>query len=213
MKRKTAKRKHAQAQRSPAADAAPHESAAALRTVVETVRSVMRADTASVASFSLAEHTVTWKALSGFSAQAAHELVMPLNGAMAEQAAATEELLILAGIGQRAELPADEFPLHSAEGVRDVAIAPLRVRGETLGALVVGYRAAHSFILAERQTLKGLAEMAALALDNTRLLEIVSASKRLWEQTFDAIPDGIIVHDAARHIVRCNATAADALNL
>ncbi len=214
MKKKTVERKRVLPRRPTASTAAiaPQESAAALRTVVETVRGIMRADTASVASFSLAEQTVAWKALSGFRTQA-HEVVMPFNGALAEQAATTAEPLIFAGIGQRAGLPAEQFPLHSAEGVCDVALAPLRVRGETLGALVVGYRTAHSFTIEERQTLAGLAEMAALALDNARLLETVSASKRLWEQTFDAIPDGIIVHDDAHRITRCNATAAEALDL
>jgi PAS domain S-box-containing protein len=188
------------------------ESAAALHTVVETVRRVMYADTAAVASFSLADKTITWKATSGFRTRpGAQEFVMPLAGPIAERAATTEELLLLEGIGVPDYLPAADFPLHSAEGVRDVALAPLRVRGETLGVLVIGYRTAHSLSIEERQVLEGLAEMAALALDNTRLLEIVTTSKKIWEQTVDAIPDGIIVHDAEMRITRCNATAAEAL--
>ncbi|HYY43158.1 MAG TPA: ATP-binding protein, partial [Pyrinomonadaceae bacterium] len=122
-----------------------------------------------------------------------------------------DEMMLFEGIGTRADLPAADFPIHAPEGVRDAALAPLRVRGETLGALVVGYRTPHRLSAEERQTLAGLAEMAALALDNARLLEIVTASKKIWEQTVDAIPDGIIVHDAALRITRCNATAAEAL--
>jgi two-component system NtrC family sensor kinase len=188
------------------------ESAAALHAVVETVRRVMRADTTAVAGFSLVDKTITWKATSGFRARTGtQELVMPLRGPIAERAATTEELLLLEGVGVSDRLPAEDFPLHSAEGVRDVALAPLRVRGEPLGVLVVGYRTAHSLSIEERQVLEGLAEMAALALDNTRLLEIVTTSKKIWEQTVDAIPDGIIVHDAEMRITRCNATAAEAL--
>jgi two-component system NtrC family sensor kinase len=172
----------------------------------------MHADTAAVASFSLADQTITWKATSGFRTRTStQEFVMPLAGPIAERAATTEELLLLEGIGVPDHLSAADFPLHSAEGVRDLALAPLRVRGEALGVLVVGYRAAHSLRGEERQVLEGLAEMAALALDNTRLLEIVSTSKKIWEQTVDAIPDGIIVHDAEMLITRCNATAAEAL--
>src|SRR5207248_10693566 len=130
-----------------------------------------------------------------------------LGVARAGRAANTDGLLVREGIGARAELSAAEFPLHSAEGVRDVALAPLRVRGEMLGLLVVGFRTAHHFNAEERQTLAGLAEMAALALDNARLLETISASKKIWEQTVDAIPDGIIVHDAAMRLTRCNAAA------
>src|SRR5205085_12415299 len=119
--------------------------------------------------------------------------------------------VVLKGIDESVNMTSEEIPLQSAEGVRDVALAPLRVRGEMLGLLVVGFRTAHHFNAEERQTLAGLAEMAALALDNARLLETISASKKIWEQTVDAIPDGIIVHDDAMRITRCNAAAADAL--
>ncbi|MDT5294979.1 MAG: hypothetical protein QOJ76_1859, partial [Acidobacteriota bacterium] len=34
-----------------------------------------------------------------------------------------------------------------------------------------------------------------------------------WEQTFDAIPDGIIVHDDRMQVVRCNVAAAEAMGL
>ncbi len=216
MKSKPTERKRASQARRPAQSAAPEpphrtaeaeptESAATLRTIVETARSVMRADTAAVASFARADQTITWRVTSGFHTEpAAHALIRPVTGALAERITTTTELLLFADIGA-------EFPLHSAEGVRDAALAPLRVRGETLGALIVGFRAAHRFTDAEQQTLAGLAEMAALALDHARLLEVVGAGKRIWEQTFDAIPDGVIVHDAAMQLTRCNASAAEAL--
>ncbi|MFN2599133.1 MAG: GAF domain-containing protein, partial [Pyrinomonadaceae bacterium] len=196
------------------ADSQPSGSAKTLGTVVETVRRVMRADTASVVAFSLAEKTITWKALSGFrtvasAPEGAGEIVLPVRGMAAEHAATTEGLLILEGVGVSDEMPASEFPLHSAEGVRTIALAPLRTRGETLGALLVGFRSARVFTAEERRTLEGLAEMAALSLDNARLLETVGAAKRIWEQTFDAIPDGIIVHDAKMTLTRANDAAAE----
>src|SRR4029079_19093567 len=55
--------------------------------------------------------------------------------------------------------------------------------------------------------------MAALALDTARLLDTLGAAKRVWEQTFDAIPDGIIVHDDRMRVVRCNMAAAEAMGL
>src|ERR1041384_7254122 len=136
------------------------ESVTTLRTVVEMVRRVMRSDTAAVASFARTEQTLTWQATSGFRTPVEtdeRDLVVPVTDAIAERAAKTDELLVLEGIGERADLPAAEFPLHSREGVRAVALAPLRVRGETLGLLVVGYRTAHQFSVEEQQTLAGLA--------------------------------------------------------
>jgi len=156
------------------------ESAATLHTVAEMVRRTMRADTTTVASFSLAERTITWKALSGFRSRAADartEVVIPLRGHFAERAAATDEIMILAGLGLRDDVPGSDFPLHSSEGVRDLALVPLKVRGERLGALVVGYRTAHTFTEDEQQLLNALSEMAALALENARLLETVGTGK------------------------------------
>ncbi|HEV7903258.1 MAG TPA: ATP-binding protein [Pyrinomonadaceae bacterium] len=188
------------------------ESATTLRSVVAMVRRVMRSDTASVATLSVAERTVTWKATSGFNSISDEdkEIVNPLRGMFAEQAASSADMSIIEVrnvVG--GDLPASEFPLHSAEGLRDLALVRLRARGETLGLLVVGYRTAHRFTPEEKDLLDSLAEMAALALDNARLLETVSAGKKIWEQTFDAMPDGIIVHDASMHLTRCNAMAAE----
>jgi two-component system NtrC family sensor kinase len=188
------------------------ESATTLRSVVAMVRRIMRSDTASVATLSVAERTVTWKATSGFNSlgDQEEEIVNPLRGMFAEQAASSEDMTIIeVRTVSGGELPASEFPLHSAEGLRDLAIVRLRARGETLGLLAVGYRTAHRFTSDEKESLESLAEMAALALDNARLLETVSAGKKIWEQTFDAMPDGIIVHDASMHLTRCNAMAAE----
>ncbi|HEX8116119.1 MAG TPA: GAF domain-containing protein, partial [Pyrinomonadaceae bacterium] len=193
------------------------EGAATLDTVVETVRRILRADTASIASFSESEDTLTWLATSGFrNAPFGLEIVIPVRGEFAERAAAFDQAsgeTIFEVRGLAGDLPESEFPLHSAEGVRDLALARLRARGETLGVLAVGHREHHRFSAEERQQLAGLAEMAALALDNARLLDTLGAAKRVWEQTFDAIPDGIIVHDDRMRVVRCNMAAAEAIGL
>ena len=192
--------------------------ASPLETVVETVRRILRADTASIASFSEADRTITWLATSGFRnvETGGGEIVNPLRGEFAARAAAfraerDEPIIEVRGLA--GDLPESEFPLHSAEGVRDLALVRLRARGENLGVLAVGYREHHRFTGEERQQLEGLADMAALALDNTRLLDTLGAAKRVWEQTFDAIPDGIIVHDDRMRVVRCNMAAAEAMGL
>ena len=189
--------------------------AASLSTVADTVRRILRADTTSIASFSVADRTVTWLATSGFrNVEAEGGIVNPLRGEFAERAAeASEDETIIEVRGVAGDLPTSEFPLHSAEGVRDLAIARLRARGETLGVLAVGHREHHRFTAEERQQLEGLAEMAALALDNARLLDTLGAAKRVWEQTFDSIPDGIIVHDDHMRVVRCNMAAAEGVGL
>ncbi|HEV2862534.1 MAG TPA: ATP-binding protein [Pyrinomonadaceae bacterium] len=189
-------------------------SAATLNTVIETVRCALRADTASIASFSLEDRRITWLAMSGFENVGAGDgpVVTPLRGEFAERAAmVTDPVIEVRGLA--GDLPASEFPLHSAEGVRDLLLVPLVARGEGLGVLAVGYRAPHRLNPEDRRQLEGLAGMAALALDNARLLETLGTAKRVWEQTFDAIPDGIIVHDDRLTVARCNVAAAEAMGL
>ena len=192
----------------------PTGSASTFLKTVETVRCAMRADTASIASFSLEERRITWLAMSGFEHVGAGPgpLVTPLRGEFAERAALVSDPVIEVR-GLAGDLPASEFPLHSAEGVRDLLLVPLVARGEPLGVLAVGYRASRRLSAEDRQQLEGLAAMAALALDNARLLETLGTAKRVWEQTFDAIPDGIIVHDERLTVARCNMAAAEAMGL
>ncbi|MGI8656055.1 MAG: ATP-binding protein [Pyrinomonadaceae bacterium] len=192
------------------------ESSVTLRTVAATVQRIMRADTASVAALSLADQTITWKAVSGFrhlDAAFEKEPVNPLRGEFALRAASASETIIIQNIGEPNGPLAVDFPLHSADGVRDLALAPLRSGNEMLGALIVGFRSAHEFTENEKQLLEGLAEMASLALENARLSERIGEGKRIWEQTFDAISDGVIVHDHNLQIVRCNAHAAEMMEL
>ncbi|HST50563.1 MAG TPA: ATP-binding protein [Pyrinomonadaceae bacterium] len=188
--------------------------AATLEATVETVRRILRADTTSIATFSVADRTVTWLATSGFkSVESGTGIVNPLRGEFAARVADADDETIIEVRGVAGDLPTSEFPLHSAEGVRDLALVRLRARGENLGVLVVGYREHHRFTAEERQQLEGLAGMVALALDNARLMDTLGTAKRVWEQTFDAIPDGIIVHDDRMRVVRCNMAAAETMGL
>ncbi len=199
-----------------ATQAYPKSAEATLRTITATVQRIMRSDTASVAALSFADQTITWKAVSGFrigEATLEKEFAYPLRGEIALRAARAEQTIIIQGIGAPGGPSADDFPLHSAEGVRDLTLTPICSQNETLGALIVGFRTAHQFSEDEKQLLEGLADMAALALENARLFEHIGDGKRIWEQTFDAISDGVIVHDHKMRIVRCNMHAAEMMKL
>ena len=194
----------------------PPESATTLSTIVDLVRRITHADVTSLLSFSLGDKTVTWKAASGFRTYTVDDTnprSYPIANRPSQRALEADSAMILQGIGVNPELPAVDFPVHAAEGVCDLAVVPLKARGKTLGALVAGYRESHDFTPDEKQLLRDLAEMAALALDNSRLLETASAAERIWEQTFDAIGEGILVHDYQMQIVRCNARAAEMLEM
>ena len=195
----------------------PHpESATTLRTIVDLVRRITHADATTIVSFTSTDQTITWQAASGFRAnkiESAHQLILPVTNRLGTKTLTADSIVIVQGIGRRPELAAEDFPVHASEGLCDLACAPLKVRGQIVGALVAAYRSAHNFTEEEKQLLKDLAEMATLALDNARLAETIGTAEEIWEQTFDAIGEGILVHDADMKVVRCNAKAAEMMDM
>jgi PAS domain S-box-containing protein len=183
------------------------ESASTLQTIVELVRSIMRADVTSLVRFSLTEKTVTWKVASGLRAHTIdeqHPLVRPITNEIARRSIAANATLIVEGIGERDDLPASDFPLHAAEGVRALAFTPLKARGEILGALIAGYRSPHHFTDEDKQLLEGLAALAALALDNERLLETASAAEERFRLVVEAAPSAMVMVNDQGHIALVN---------
>jgi len=179
-----------------------------LHTIVDLVRRITHADVASIVSFSMADETITWKAISGFRAHTLddlHPFVHPQATGIVKKALAEGSVGIFQGIGSRDEFPAESFPVTAAEGVCDLAMAPLRIQANHSGALIAGYRSRHNFTDDEKRVLQDLAEMGALVLANSQLVDTVSAAEELWERTFDAIGEGILVYDDQMRIVRGNA--------
>jgi len=196
----------------PATDSQP-EFTPALQTIVELVRRIMNADVASILGFSLIDETVRWKAASGFTVDVDYTqpVFRPLGSTIARRAFEENTVGILHGIGTHAAFPTDDFPVHVAEGVCDMAVAPLRIIGNNSGALTAGYRVPHQFSEEEKRLLKDLAEMAAVVMDSERLVESITAAEKIWEQTFNAIGEGMLVHDSTGAILHCNARAAEML--
>src|SRR5215831_1504086 len=187
------------------------EFAPALQTIVALVRRIMNADVASILSYSLIDKTVRWKAASGFTVPVdyAKPVFRPLGSALAWRAHDDDSVSVVDGIAANADFPAEQFPVHAAEGISTMAIAPLRIIGDTSGALTAGYRSPHQFTEDEKRLLKDLADMAAVVLDSERMVESITAAEKIWEQTFNAIGEGILVHDAQGFILHCNVRAAE----
>ena len=189
------------------------EFAPALQTIVELVRRIMHADVASILGYSLIDETVRWKAASGFTVQIDYSqpVFRPLGSEIARRAFEAGTVGIIQGIASRPEFAKQEFPVHLAEGISDMAVAPLRIVGSNSGALTAGYRLPHQFTDDEKVLLKSLAEMATVVLDSERLVDTVTAAEKIWEQTFEAIGEGILVCDQQR-VTRCNAKAAEMMD-
>ena len=68
-----------------------------------------------------------------------------------------------------------------AAGDAAALAVPLRVKGQTIGALSVGDRAGRRFTAADAETLQAFADQAAVAMDNARLYEEAMRQRREFD--------------------------------
>lgn len=105
----------------------------------------------------------------------------------------------------------DASPAHAsvAAGLRDAGFAmsvrvPLSAAVGVIGAAELYWGDAHELSEIGRVKLSLLTEQAAMNVVTMRLFGLVERAKREWEVTFDAIRDGISVHDRDCRIRRAN---------
>jgi two-component system NtrC family sensor kinase len=109
----------------------------------------------------------------------------------------------------RRDLPGPE----GADTARSELGVPLGIKDRVLGVLYAASARPAAFEEEDQQIFATLADQAALALENARLYRIVAEAGREWAETFDAITDGISIHDAHFRIVRANRALAERLGL
>lgn len=187
----------------------PRDGDGGLQELVERVRRATTAEWAGVASLSPAQRHVRWMAGSG----AARDLTHLFTGDTWRRLASSPTPVTLVQVDSAVEDSSERAVLlpRRAMAATNLLLLPLRARGELTGVLCVA--PAGTLGPDEKSILENLAELAALTLDNVLLLETVGAAQRVWEQTFDALTDGIIVYDDQSRIVRCNLRAAQVLGL
>ena len=89
-------------------------------------------------------------------------------------------------------MPPEHIPVRSYLG------APVRtLKGEVLGGLVFGHRKPGAFNKRTEQTVTCVAELGALALENSKLLRAVTNSERRCKALIENSTDGIVVIDAS----------------
>ena len=146
-------------------------------------RRLLKSDLAAVATLT-ESGTTKWAAASGMRTDAYQHIESKPGQGTAGRAIAARQTVTFQGIGENPDLPAEEFPIHVAEGVDSAAGAPLMIRGRAFGALIIGYRSSHDFTDDEIRLLEGLADQAAVAIDNAQQYErIEQQNKELAEAT------------------------------
>lgn len=137
--------------------------------VASFARLLLGADYAAVAGEG-ADSTFAWRAMTGNRTNLHLDLGLePGLGAVgramdARQAVSVDPDADADGLGH-------EAAIHAAEGARAVLAVPLVTGERAVGALVLGYRTAHTFTPADSRLAAALAAQAALVLENARLFD------------------------------------------
>jgi two-component system NtrC family sensor kinase len=89
---------------------------------------------------------------------------------------------------------------------------PLIAVGRTIGAVSIG-RKRTPFSKSELAMLTAAAGQTAIALENARLVELLSMGKREWELTVDAISQAILIVDGRGIVRRANRAFSELLHI
>ena len=87
--------------------------------------------------------------------------------------------------------------------------APLVAGGRTMGAVSLSSERVGTFGKTELTLVAAVLAQAAIALENARLVELLSSAKREWEKTVDAISQAICIVDAHGTVRRANRVFAE----
>jgi PAS domain S-box-containing protein len=100
-----------------------------------------------------------------------------------------------------------ETGLGAAAGYQSAIIAPLVVRNQLSGALIIAHQQPHAFDGASGQTVTSVASMAASVLNNAVLFDRVQDEASRRQAILESIADGVIVCDMQRNIILLNPAA------
>lgn len=121
------------------------------------------------------------------------------EGGLIARAMAEEQLELADGPGSAVLLAGVE--------ARRAAVAPLRARGVSIGAIAAA-DPSEAFGPDQLRLLSTVAAHAAVVLTNARFFDLIRAGKEQWESTFDALADGIAVVDETGCVRRANRALA-----
>ena len=91
--------------------------------------------------------------------------------------------------------------------------APLIAAGRTMGAVSVSCDRPGALGKAELTLVSLVLAQGAIALENARLVELLSSAKREWEKTVDAISQAICIVDAHGTVRRANRVFAELIEM
>ncbi|MCY7348107.1 MAG: GAF domain-containing protein [Pyrinomonadaceae bacterium] len=97
----------------------------------------------------------------------------------------------------------------SSEKIGSLAAVPLIGRGGVVrGVITLFHHAPRNFTEHEKSMLTGIGKQVGVALERANLLNEVTEARTEWEETFDAMTDGVSIHAPSGKIRRANNSLA-----
>jgi len=94
--------------------------------------------------------------------------------------------------------------IFDKEGFDHMLVIPLRGKTAVIGLLAIGIGGARQYRIAELQFISWIMLQLGVAIENQRLISKILRTQRQWANTFDALPDPILVHDQKFSIINMN---------
>ena len=91
-----------------------------------------------------------------------------------------------------------------ADRIHHVLLVPIEGRHSQIGILALAMAHYRAHMESEKRFLRAAARQLGLAAENRKLSLQVAQSRNEWVNTFDSIPDFILVHDSQNRILRAN---------
>lgn len=92
----------------------------------------------------------------------------------------------------------------SKEGFHHCVLVPVRGKKSVIGTLTLGSTRRISYTPDDKEFLYTSAHQLGLAVENLLLLDQVMRSHRQWTNTFDSIPDAVLLHDGEFRVMKAN---------
>lgn len=171
---------------------APTELSQLLESVVKGVRRVLGADYANLTTVD-DDGTRHWLAWDGYRTDAYKQFAYRKGRGTAGRIMKERGPVLLEGIGTSPDLPAEEFPIHSAEGGVSALAVPLMMKGKPIGALTVGSRSPRHWKPNEVQLASVVANGAAMAIEQSRASKAERSQRAFLERVIENFPGVLLV--------------------
>ncbi len=145
-----------------------------LKIIVDHVKEALGSDIAAFATLDEQVGTTSWKAMAGYRTDSYKTAVFAPGQGTAGRAVASRKTVVLEGIGENPDLPAEEFTIHTPEAIRNAIGVPVIKSDRVVGVLIAGYRSQRTFSEPQIRLAEAIAAHAAVAVENSRLFTELS---------------------------------------